>query len=139
MPGVSCQASGGPKEQILNPAAFTLTGYQLGTIGDAGRGICHGPDYLQVDLSLYKNIRISNRVKAQLRFEVFNIFNNVNFRHAGGNWTYNATSATLRCPLGPGHHDRRGHARCELRSGHPDVRLEGVPVRDQALLLSLRA
>ena len=77
--GVSCRASGGNKEQILNPDAFTLTGYQLGTEGDAGRGICEGPRYFQVDFSLYKNINISKRVKAQLRFEVFNIFNHVNF------------------------------------------------------------
>ena len=32
-----------------------------------------------MDLSLYKNINISKRVKAQLRFEVFNLFNRVNF------------------------------------------------------------
>jgi hypothetical protein len=79
VPGVSCKASGGLKEQILNPAAFTLTGFQLGTIGDAGPGICEGPNLRQVDLSLYKNIQISKSVKAQLRFEVFNIFNRVNF------------------------------------------------------------
>ena len=42
--------SGGNKEQILNPAAFTLNGFQLGTIGDAGRGICEGPGLFQVDL-----------------------------------------------------------------------------------------
>jgi hypothetical protein len=79
VPGVSCRASGGPKEQILNPDAFTLVGYTIGTQGDSGRGVCEGPRYFQVDLSLYKNINISKRVKAQLRFEMFNVFNNVNF------------------------------------------------------------
>ena len=92
--GVSCQASGGAKEQILNPAAFTLTGFQLGTIGNAGRGICEGPRFYQTDLSLYKNIRISNRVKAQLRFEMFNIFNNVNFLSGSLNTAFNPTTAT---------------------------------------------
>ena len=82
--GVSCRASGGNKEQILNPDAFTLTGYQLGTTGDSGRGVCEGPRYFQVDLSLYKNINISKRVKAQLRFEMFNIFNHVNFLQGSG-------------------------------------------------------
>ena len=38
---------------------FTLTGFQLGTVGDAGPGICEGPSLFQVDLSLYKNIKIS--------------------------------------------------------------------------------
>ena len=32
-----------------------------------------------MDLALYKNIKLSQHVKAQLRFEVFNVFNRVNF------------------------------------------------------------
>jgi hypothetical protein len=79
VPGQPCRASGGLKEQILNPAAWTLVDFPLGTFGNSGRGVCEGPNFVQVDLSLYKNIRISNRVKAQLRFEVFNVFNRVNF------------------------------------------------------------
>ena len=92
VPGVSCQASGGNKEQILNPDAFTLVGYQLGTTGDSGRGVCEGPRYFQVDLSLYKNINLSKRVKAQLRFEMFNVFNHVNFLQSSG---FNSTLAPL--------------------------------------------
>jgi hypothetical protein len=76
--GVSCRGEG-DKEQIFNPAAFTLTGYRLGTIGTSGRGICEGPRLLQADLALYKNVRLSQRVTAQLRFDVFNVFNNTNF------------------------------------------------------------
>jgi len=96
VPGVSCRANSDNKEQILNPAAFTLTGLQLGTIGDAGPGICEGPGLFQVDLSLYKNIKISKSVKAQLRFEVFNIFNRVNFlgTDAAFNHTFNPSSVT---------------------------------------------
>jgi hypothetical protein len=94
VPGVSCKASGGPKEQILNPAAFTLNGFQLGTIGNAGPGICEGPSLFTVDLSLYKNIKISKSVKAQLRFEVFNILNRVNFLSNQLNNNYNPSSAT---------------------------------------------
>ena len=88
-----CHASGGAPEQILNPAAWTLTGFQLGTFGNSGRGICEGPNFAQVDLALYKNLKLSNRVKAQLRFEVFNVFNRVNF--IGVNTSLNSTSATL--------------------------------------------
>jgi hypothetical protein len=96
VPGVSCRANSDNKEQILNPAAFTLTGFQLGTVGDAGPGICEGPGLSQVDLSLYKNIKISKSVKAQLRFEVFNIFNKVNFlgTDAAFNHTFNPSSVT---------------------------------------------
>ncbi len=92
--GESCNADGGLPEQILNPAAFTLTGFKIGTIGNAGRGICSGPDYAQVDLSLYKNIRISDRVRAQLRFEVFNIFNRDNFVSNGLNNQFDPGSVT---------------------------------------------
>jgi hypothetical protein len=86
VPGVSCRPTGGNPEQIINPDAFTLVGYQLGTQGDSGRGVCEGPRFFEVDLSLYKNIHLSDRVRAQLRFEVFNLFNHVNFLsgNAGG-------------------------------------------------------
>ena len=81
--GQPCRATGGAPEQILNPDAWTLTGFQLGTFGNSGRGVCLGPNFAQVDLALYKNIRFSQRVKAQLRFEVFNVFNRVNFIDVG--------------------------------------------------------
>ncbi len=52
--GQPCRASGGAKEQILNPAAYSLTGFELGTFGTAGRGSCEGPGIFQMDLALYK-------------------------------------------------------------------------------------
>jgi Carboxypeptidase regulatory-like domain len=79
VPGVSCRADGGNPEAWLNPAAFTLTGYRLGTSGDAGRGICDGPGIFQADVALYKTIALGRRVRAQLRFEFFNVFNNTMF------------------------------------------------------------
>jgi hypothetical protein len=95
VPGVSCKPSGGPKEQILNRDAFTLAGFQLGTIGDSGRGVCEGPNLFTVDLSLYKNIKLSDRVKVQLRFEVFNVFNRANFLQNNLVQTMNVSSPTF--------------------------------------------
>ena len=78
--GEPCRASGGPDEQWLNPNAYTLVGYQLGTTnGTARRGDCEGPDFFQVDMSFFKNFRITDRIKAQFRFEIFNVFNRDNF------------------------------------------------------------
>jgi hypothetical protein len=94
VPGVSCSGSG---EQVINPAAFTLSGFQLGTIGTAGPGICEGPDFFQVDLSLYKNIRITDRVRGQLRFEIFNLTNRDNFIRVDN--VLDPTSVTLDAPL----------------------------------------
>jgi hypothetical protein len=74
-----CRATGGPKEQWLNPNAFTLTNFALGSIGDSGRGVCDGPGVFQVDLSFYKNVHLTDRVKLQFRFDIFNVFNRVNF------------------------------------------------------------
>jgi hypothetical protein len=98
VPGQPCRASSGPAEQWLNPNAFTLDGFELGKFGDSGRGVCDGPGFFQVDLALYKNIKVSNRVKAQLRFEVFNVFNRVNFLIQDFRNVMNPTSVTLDGP-----------------------------------------
>src|SRR6185295_15687360 len=46
--GVDCQAGGGTnKTQWLNPAAWTLNGYQVGTNGNTGRNTCNGPGLFQ--------------------------------------------------------------------------------------------
>jgi hypothetical protein len=83
--GVSCEApSGSPREQILNPAAFTLVGYQIGTVGTSPRGVCSGPGYFNSDLALYKNWSLKERVKLQFRLEFFNAFNRANFRGDSG-------------------------------------------------------
>jgi hypothetical protein len=92
--GQPCRGTG-LKEQFINPAAFTLNGFQLGTFGDAGRGICEGPSLVQLDLSLYKNVKLSERAKLQLRFEVFNVLNRVNFSSQGFNNTINPSSVTF--------------------------------------------
>ncbi len=76
--GVSCAGTGGTLS-IINPAAFTFTGYQLGnTAQQSGRGQCEGPDFFQVDLSLYKQLYFGDRFNVQLRFEFFNIFDRTN-------------------------------------------------------------
>jgi hypothetical protein len=98
--GVDCQAKGGDKTQWLNPAAWTLNGYVLGSNGNAGRNICNGPGSFQTDASLYKNIRLGSRVKLQLRFEMFNVFNTVNFlggglTNGGVQSSYNAQNVVL--------------------------------------------
>jgi hypothetical protein len=91
--GESCRASSGPKEQWLNPDKFTLTDFQLGTFGNAPRGVCHSPGFFQVDLAFYKNFPLNGRLKAQVRFETFNVFNRANF--VGVSTSMNPASVTL--------------------------------------------
>jgi hypothetical protein len=49
-----------------------------GQFGNAKRGSLRGPAFFQTDLSIFKNFRITETVKAEFRAEVFNLFNNVN-------------------------------------------------------------
>jgi hypothetical protein len=57
------------------------------TVGNAGRGVIHGPSTRRVDFTMSKSIRFTESVRLQLRGEVFNIFNWVNFRGVGTNVT----------------------------------------------------
>jgi hypothetical protein len=78
VPGTSCN-SGVSGNQIFNPNAFTLIGYQLGTIGTAPRGACHGPHYVDADTGLYKNWRFKERFGLRFSIDLFNAFNHSNF------------------------------------------------------------
>ena len=78
-PARTAAPSGGPDEQIINPNAYTLNGFRLGTIGTAERGDCTGPGYFQTDLAFYKNFPLKSGVKLQFRWDIFNVFNNTNF------------------------------------------------------------
>ena len=95
VPDVDCHANGSTPEQWLNPAAWTLNGYQIGTHGNSGRGVCTGPSLFQTDLSLAKNFAVKGRAKLQLRVEVFNVFNRVNLSANGINNRYNPSNVVF--------------------------------------------
>jgi hypothetical protein len=64
-------------ERWFDTSAFTFPAF--GTFGNAGRNILDGPGYRNVNASLLKNTRLSERVNLQLRLEAFNLFNHPNF------------------------------------------------------------
>ncbi len=78
VPGTGCN-SGVSGNQIFNPNAFTLIGFKIGTIGDAPRGACHGPHYVNGDMGIYKNWRIKERFGVRFSMDFFNVFNHSNF------------------------------------------------------------
>jgi hypothetical protein len=82
VPGIGCNSSvgNGQRDQIFNPAAFTLNGFQIGTIGNEPRGYCHGPSNINSDLAFYKNWKVAEKLGIQFRMEFFNAFNHANFR-----------------------------------------------------------
>jgi hypothetical protein len=70
-----CHTSGMSSQQFMNPNMFTVNGYQLGKVGNAGIGTCLGPNTRNVDFSLHKNFKITERISTQFRMEFFNLFN----------------------------------------------------------------
>ena len=52
----------------------------LGCVGNLGRNTFVGPGYLNLDTSLFKNFRLSDRFRLQFRAEAFNILNHTNFQ-----------------------------------------------------------
>ena len=73
-------ANGG--EQWWNPAAFAEPA--PGASPNLGRNKFYGPGYGDVDFSVIKNIPITERVKVQLRAEIFNLLNRINLASGPG-------------------------------------------------------
>lgn len=72
-----------PTGLYFNPAAFArpvATAGDPNVFGTAGRNIVIGPDYQNFDVSLFKNFRLAERTKLQLRWELFNVLNHPNFQ-----------------------------------------------------------
>ena len=71
-----------PGEQWVNPAAFVAP--PAGSPGNLGRNAFVGPGFADVDLSVIKNIPVTERVRVQLRAEMFNTFNRKNLATGAG-------------------------------------------------------
>src|SRR6185437_8107040 len=76
--------------EYFNPAAFvggcTTAAYTgnpycvpLGTFGNAGRDIMHGPGTIQWDMSATRRFQFSERYKMEFRADFFNIMNHANW------------------------------------------------------------
>jgi len=78
--GQSCRANSGNSRQWLNANAFTMNGFQIGKLGSSGFGICTAPGNADVDFSLRKNFKITERIKMQFQLDFFNLFNHPQYR-----------------------------------------------------------
>ena len=73
--------------QYLNPNSFAVP--TSGTYGNLARNQVTGPGFEDVDLSLIKNMPIyKERVRAQFRVEMFNVFNRINLAQPLNNLGY---------------------------------------------------
>jgi hypothetical protein len=83
--GQSCRSHGsGIESQWINPNAFSLYNLPLGTDGNASLGDCYGPGQNNWDVAFHKNFKISDRLTAQFRLELFNAFNKTQFEGVNG-------------------------------------------------------
>jgi hypothetical protein len=69
----------GRVDEWFDPSVFTA----VPRFGNAGRNIVTGPAFNNVDLSLMRNVQVTERVRLQLRAEVFDVFNHANFGQPG--------------------------------------------------------
>jgi hypothetical protein len=80
--------------QWINPAAFANPAF--GTYGNYTRNTIYGPGFEDVDLSLFKNTPITERINTQFRVEMFNLLNHLNLANPGpeqlGNNAFGASS-----------------------------------------------
>jgi len=76
--GTTCN-SGTSGVQVFNPAAFTVVGYVIGDIGNAPRGYCHGPHYVDGDIQISKNWQVREHLRIKFSLDAFNAFNHTNF------------------------------------------------------------
>jgi hypothetical protein len=67
--------------QYFNPAAFANPA--AGTYGNLGRNALYGPGFNTVDLSVFKTTKLSGGASVQLRCEIFNLFNTINWANPG--------------------------------------------------------
>jgi hypothetical protein len=76
------KTSGNPLGQwIANPGVFSLPA--AGTIGNLGRNSVYGPGFANVDLTLAKNTKITERMNLQLRVDAFDALNHPNYGQPG--------------------------------------------------------
>jgi len=69
--------------QYFNPAAFAPQ--PMGTIGTAQRDALFGPHFRHIDMSVFKDFRLTERVGVQFRAEAFNISNTPSYIFLDGN------------------------------------------------------
>jgi carboxypeptidase family protein/TonB-dependent receptor-like protein len=69
----------GSVDAWFDTSAFTA----VPRFGNAGRNILTGPSFNNTDVSLIRNIQVTEGVRLQLRAEVFDVFNHANFGQPG--------------------------------------------------------
>jgi hypothetical protein len=95
-PSFSGPVAPGNPNQWFNANAFTLPAF--GTYGNLGRGTLTGPGLATLDVSIFKNAPISERIRLEFRAEFFNVLNRANFGPPNATVFTNGTTTTSTVP-----------------------------------------
>jgi len=88
--GNACGISA-PCVNYLNPAAFSLP--VVGSFGNVGKGSLRGPNFVDFDTGLFKEIPLAaERARLQFRAEFFNVWNRVNLNNPSNSTTTSFSS-----------------------------------------------
>jgi hypothetical protein len=71
------QRVAGPAIQYFNPSCYALE--PIGTEGNVGRDSIYGPGLVNVDFSVLKRTKITEKLDSEFRAEIFNLFDRANF------------------------------------------------------------
>ncbi|MEO8028822.1 MAG: carboxypeptidase regulatory-like domain-containing protein, partial [Bryobacteraceae bacterium] len=81
-----------------NSKALTIpTGFAQGTFG---RNIFRGFDFWQIDFSLHRTVKLTERFRLQVRSDFFNVTNHPNFGNPSGTYSTATTFGTSTAMLG---------------------------------------
>jgi hypothetical protein len=81
VPSLDCQPNTTTRELIncFDASAFALPAQF--TFGNAPRNVLRGPKFVTTDVAMMKNVPIGGTVQFQIRAEIFNVFNTVNYNN----------------------------------------------------------
>ncbi|HZS52865.1 MAG TPA: TonB-dependent receptor [Bryobacteraceae bacterium] len=91
---------------IQNPSVFVNQGTTAGTVlgfGNLGRNTIIGPGFTDLDFTLIKNTKITERLRWQIRADAFDLLNQANFTQpvsTVGSATFGLITAGTRFPAG---------------------------------------
>jgi len=79
------------------PATVYNNGVVFNAPGTSGRDIILGPGSSNMDLSLFKNFSVTEKIKGQFRLQAYNLTNTPHFANPNGNL---GNYTTTGCPAG---------------------------------------
>jgi hypothetical protein len=92
VPKLDCQPNSAGANQVAQRElinCYDATAFALPaqfTFGNAPRNVLRGSKFVSTDLSLMKNVPLGGDARVQIRVEIFNLFNNVNYGNPGASF-----------------------------------------------------